>query len=162
MWDISFFSPELLLLNYKCLIGYITCCVMVNTHTIVKWKNMFSYIFHIHVKPLMLIKISWSHFLSNFLEFSFFKSRISKSKSSYFHRIFSLFFISIILLTHYFSFGHCVVCSSLIYRFWLPPFGIFKLFFVNCQILFYIVYFVNLQQLHPIVFYWIRPIIIAH
>jgi hypothetical protein len=23
------------------------------------------------------------------------------------------------------SFGHCVVCSSSIYRFWLPPFGIF-------------------------------------
>ena len=27
-----------------------------------------------------------------------------------------------------FSFGHCVVCSSSIYGFWLPPFGIFKLF----------------------------------
>jgi len=27
-----------------------------------------------------------------------------------------------------FSFGHCVVCSSSIYRFWLPPFGIYKLF----------------------------------
>jgi hypothetical protein len=27
-----------------------------------------------------------------------------------------------------FSFDHCVVCSS-IYGFWLPPFGIFKLFF---------------------------------
>jgi hypothetical protein len=26
-----------------------------------------------------------------------------------------------------FSFGHCVVCSSPIYEFWLPPFGIFKL-----------------------------------
>ena len=26
-----------------------------------------------------------------------------------------------------FSFGHCVVCSSSIYGFWLPPFGIFKL-----------------------------------
>jgi hypothetical protein len=26
-----------------------------------------------------------------------------------------------------FSFGHCVVCPS-IYRFWLPPFGIYKLF----------------------------------
>ena len=25
-----------------------------------------------------------------------------------------------------FSFGHCVVCSSM-YRFWLPPFGIYKL-----------------------------------
>jgi hypothetical protein len=34
-----------------------------------------------------------------------------------------------------FSFGHCVVCSS-IYGFWLPPFGIFKLFFW----LFYIEY----------------------
>ena len=28
-----------------------------------------------------------------------------------------------------FSFGHCFVCSSPIYGFWLPPFGIFKLFF---------------------------------
>ena len=26
-----------------------------------------------------------------------------------------------------FSFGHCVVCSSSTYGFWLPPFGIFKL-----------------------------------
>jgi len=34
-----------------------------------------------------------------------------------------------------FSFGHCVFCSSLIYRFWLPPFGIFKLFFKMSQIL---------------------------
>jgi hypothetical protein len=36
-------------------------------------------------------------------------------------------------------FGHCVVCSSLIYRFWLPPFGIFWplccLFFFDLQIL---------------------------
>ena len=29
-----------------------------------------------------------------------------------------------------FSFGHCVVCSSSICGFWLPPFGIFKLFLV--------------------------------
>jgi hypothetical protein len=38
-----------------------------------------------------------------------------------------------------FSFDHCVVCSSLIYRFWLPPFGIFWplccLFFFDLQIL---------------------------
>jgi hypothetical protein len=27
-----------------------------------------------------------------------------------------------------FSFGHYVVCSSSIYGFWLPPFGVFKLF----------------------------------
>jgi hypothetical protein len=27
------------------------------------------------------------------------------------------------------SFGYCVVCSSSIYGFWLPPFGIFKFFF---------------------------------
>ena len=27
-----------------------------------------------------------------------------------------------------FSFGHCVVCPSSIYGFWLPPFGIIKLF----------------------------------
>ena len=29
-----------------------------------------------------------------------------------------------------FSFGHCIVCSFSIYGFWLPPFGIFKLFFL--------------------------------
>ena len=37
------------------------------------------------------------------------------------------------------SFGHCVVCSSVIYRFWLPPFGIFWplhcLFLCDIQIL---------------------------
>jgi hypothetical protein len=33
------------------------------------------------------------------------------------------------LLFVLFSFGHCVVCPSLIYGFWLPPFNIFKLFF---------------------------------
>jgi hypothetical protein len=31
------------------------------------------------------------------------------------------------VITPLVSFGHCVVCSS-IYRLWLPPFGIFKLF----------------------------------
>ena len=30
-----------------------------------------------------------------------------------------------------FSFGHCFVCPSSIYGFWLPPFGIFKLFFLT-------------------------------
>jgi hypothetical protein len=30
-----------------------------------------------------------------------------------------------------FSFGHCVVCSSSIYGFWLPPFGIVKLFLLH-------------------------------
>jgi hypothetical protein len=30
-----------------------------------------------------------------------------------------------------FSFGHCVVCSSSIYRFWLPPFGRVKVTFVS-------------------------------
>ena len=30
-----------------------------------------------------------------------------------------------------FSFGHCVVCSSSTYGFWLPPFGIFKLFLLS-------------------------------
>jgi hypothetical protein len=29
-----------------------------------------------------------------------------------------------------FSFGHCVVCSSTKYGFWLPPFCIFKLFLI--------------------------------
>ena len=33
-----FFPPELILHNYKCG-GYIPCGVMVNTHTIVNWKN---------------------------------------------------------------------------------------------------------------------------
>jgi hypothetical protein len=32
--NISFFLPELLLHNYKCS-GYVPCCVIVNTHTIV-------------------------------------------------------------------------------------------------------------------------------
>jgi hypothetical protein len=35
-----------------------------------------------------------------------------------------------------FSFGHCVVCSSSIYGFWLPPFGIFKLILQQCNIVF--------------------------
>jgi hypothetical protein len=30
-----------------------------------------------------------------------------------------------------FSFGHCVVCSSSVFGFWLPSFGIFKLFLQN-------------------------------
>ena len=30
-----------------------------------------------------------------------------------------------------FSFGYCVVCSSSTYGFWLPPFGIIKLFSLN-------------------------------
>ena len=30
-----------------------------------------------------------------------------------------------------FPFVHCVVCSSSMYRFWLPPFGIFKLFVMS-------------------------------
>jgi hypothetical protein len=32
------------------------------------------------------------------------------------------------VLLYFCTFGHCVVCSSSIYGFWLPPFGIFKLF----------------------------------
>ena len=38
----------------------------------------------------------------------------------------------------YFFFGHCLVCSSLIYRFWLPPFGIFKLFYHQHQFTTYV------------------------
>jgi hypothetical protein len=46
-----------------------------------------------------------------------------------------------------FSFGHCVVCPSSIYRFWLPPFSILKhflfcvhlhmiyIFLINCLLL---------------------------
>jgi hypothetical protein len=49
------------------------------------------------------------------------------------------FFDIRILITPLVSFGHCVVCSSSIYRFWLPPFGIFWplccLFFFDIQIL---------------------------
>jgi hypothetical protein len=37
-------------------------------------------------------------------------------------------FVDRCLCFYAFSVGHCVVCSSSIYRFWLPPFGIFKLF----------------------------------
>ena len=38
-----------------------------------------------------------------------------------------MFCRSLFVLLNFFSFGHCVVCSSSIYGFWLPPFGIFKL-----------------------------------
>jgi len=34
-----------------------------------------------------------------------------------------------------FSFGRCVVCSSSIYGFWLPPFGIFTLFLILYSVL---------------------------
>jgi hypothetical protein len=37
-------------------------------------------------------------------------------------------FVDCCLLFCTFSFGQCVVCSSSTYGFWLPPFGIFKLF----------------------------------
>jgi hypothetical protein len=51
-----------------------------------------------------------------------------------------LFFFDIrILITSLVSFDHCVVCSSSIYGFWLPPFGIFWplccLFFFDIRIL---------------------------
>jgi hypothetical protein len=43
-----------------------------------------------------------------------------------------LFFFNLcILITPLLSLGHCVVCSSLIYVFWLPPFVIFKLFLLQ-------------------------------
>ena len=38
-------------------------------------------------------------------------------------------FVDHCLFWSFFSFGHCVVCPS-IYEFWLPFFGIFKLFFL--------------------------------
>ena len=38
MWKYQFFPAEPLLHNYKCG-GYVPCCVTVNTHTIVNWKN---------------------------------------------------------------------------------------------------------------------------
>ena len=48
-------------------------------------------------------------------------------------------FVDRCLSFYTFSFGHCVVCSSSIYRFWLPPFGIFWplccLFLFDIQIL---------------------------
>jgi len=34
-----------------------------------------------------------------------------------------------------FSFGHCAVCPSPIYGFWLPPFGILKFFLLLSRIL---------------------------
>ena len=36
-------------------------------------------------------------------------------------------YIYLFVFLGYFSFGHCIVCSSSMYRFWLPHFGIFKL-----------------------------------
>ena len=41
-------------------------------------------------------------------------------------------FVDRCLSLYTFSFGHCFVCSSLIYRLWLPPFDIFKLFLHAC------------------------------
>ena len=46
--------------------------------------------------------------------------------------VFSLMFCRSLFDLLSFSFGHCVVCSSLVYRFWLPPFGIFKVFCKLC------------------------------
>jgi hypothetical protein len=40
-------------------------------------------------------------------------------------------FVDRCLSFYTFSFSHRVVCSSSIYGFWLPPFGIFKLFLWN-------------------------------
>jgi hypothetical protein len=45
--------------------------------------------------------------------------------------IFYVFFVDRCLSFCTFSFGHCVVCTSTTYGFWLPPFGIFKLFFLQ-------------------------------
>jgi hypothetical protein len=73
------------------------------------------------------------------------------------------FFDLQILITPLVSFGHCVVCPSLIYRFWLPlwyllaivlcvllwftdsdyPFGIFKLFLWYYWLVFEMSWFVN-------------------
>jgi len=41
---------------------------------------------------------------------------------------FMCIFCRLLFVLGYFLFGHCIVCSSSIYGFWLPPFGIFKLF----------------------------------
>jgi hypothetical protein len=43
----------------------------------------------------------------------------------------SLLGMSGLFTTIAFSFGHCVFCSSSIYGFWLPPFGIFKFFLLK-------------------------------
>ena len=40
MWDISLFLQELLLHNYKRVIGYVPCCVTMNTHKIVNWNKL--------------------------------------------------------------------------------------------------------------------------
>jgi hypothetical protein len=53
--------------------------------------------------------------------------------------VFCVCFIDRCLSFCTFSCGHCIVCSSSIYRFWLPPFGIlwplYCLFFFDIQIL---------------------------
>ena len=51
--------------------------------------------------------------------------------------------------------GHCVVCSSLIYWFWLPPFGIFKLFLYNFSIGF-LNYFDSVEFVGVFFFHFIR------
>ena len=58
-----------------------------------------------------------------------------------------LFFYLQILITPLVSFGHCVVWSS-IYRFWLPPFGIFKLFMIT-HILYRYVFFYSMWIMYP-------------
>jgi hypothetical protein len=64
------------------------------------------------------------------------------SNFSYFWSLCCLFFFDIwILITSLWylqtllTFDHCVVCSFSIYEFWLPPFGIFKLFLLSIIVL---------------------------
>jgi len=50
----------------------------------------------------------------------------------------------IVVFSSYFSFDHWFVCPSSIYGFWLPPFGICKLFLFENLFLFY-GHFINSQ-----------------
>ena len=60
-----------------------------------------------------------------------------------------LFFYNIqILITPLVSFGHCVVCSSMIYRFWLPP---WYLLVIVLSVLWYIEFWLHLCYLLAIV-----------
>ena len=62
MWEITFFPPELLLHNYTCG-GYVPCCVVVNTNTIVNWKNFAKCYWRLwHITKMFFLFLS---FLSN-------------------------------------------------------------------------------------------------
>ena len=78
-----------------------------------------------------------------------------------------MFCWSLFVLLYFIFFGHCVVCSSSIYGFWLPPFGIFKLF-LSLQCILYCTY-LSRSRMEPVVLnfgsiwccYWIIEAVVV-